>query len=238
MTDDLKDRLRHIELFQVCDSTFPIGTFNHSFGMENYLSTREITSGKEFKIWLRSYFHTQFKYGEGLLIHLIYQTLEDSLDKMDRILQYDAVIMCSTLATETRNGTKLIAQQMLNLLKELYGSAIPFIEDYQRAIKRGDAWGNPAIVFTLFAHYIGVDCLDAFIMYGYSISSTMVQNAARSVPLGQKEGQLILKATIDEMGVLYSKVKALDITYLGANAPGIELAQIKHETQESRLFMS
>ena len=27
-----------LDLFQICDSTFPIGSFNHSFGMENYLS--------------------------------------------------------------------------------------------------------------------------------------------------------------------------------------------------------
>ena len=30
----------------------------------------------------------------------------------------------------------------------------------------------------------------------------------------------------------------LDASYLGANAPGLEMAQINHETQESRLFMS
>lgn len=26
-----------LEVFQICDSTFPIGTFNHSYGMETYL---------------------------------------------------------------------------------------------------------------------------------------------------------------------------------------------------------
>ena len=29
------DVMAYARLFQVCDSTFPIGSFNHSFGMEN-----------------------------------------------------------------------------------------------------------------------------------------------------------------------------------------------------------
>lgn len=75
-------------------------------------------------------------------------------------------------------------------------------------------------------------------MYGYSVGSTLVQNAVRAVPLGQKEGQVILNRLIDQLGELYKEVVDLDRYYLGANSVGLELAQIKHETQEARLFMS
>ena len=66
-----------LEIVQVCDSTFPIGTFNHSFGMENYLREEKIHDAKGFEMWQDTYLKTQFKYGEGLVIELIYRALKE-----------------------------------------------------------------------------------------------------------------------------------------------------------------
>lgn len=49
---------------------------------------------------------------------------------------------------------------------------------------------------------------------------------------------MVLNNIIKLLGKLYPEVEKLDGSYLGANVPGLELAQIKHETQGSRLFMS
>ncbi|MGO3037246.1 urease accessory protein UreF [Lactococcus lactis] len=228
--------LKYLEVFQVCDSTFPIGTFNHSFGMENYLSERRIKKSPEFNIWLRNYYKTQFKYGEGLLIKLTYEALKE--DNFQLILELDHAMEAATIARETRMGTRLIAQQMLSLLKEIHGKEVTFLNDYQAEVKTKKAHGNPAIAFALFAYYKGIPLQDAFMMYGYSVASTLVQNAVRAVPLGQKSGQLILKTIVEELSVIYEQISYLGLAYLGANAPGIELSQMKHETQEARLFMS
>ena len=90
----------------------------------------------------------------------------------------------------------------------------------------------------MFAFEKGISIEDAFILYGYSIASTMVQNAVRAIPLGQMEGQVILHNIIERLFSVYEKIKDLDEEYLGASMIGIELAQIRHESQESRLFMS
>ena len=225
------DKLSLLEVFQVCDSTFPIGTFNHSFGMENYLSDRRIKKAPEFEIWFKNYFDNQFKYSEGLLILLCMQALKTN--DFEKICKYDKIITMSTLATETRNGTKLIAKQMIRLLKGMYGD-IKMLAGYEE--KR--CFGSPAIVFSMFAFEKGIDVEDAFILYGYSIASTMVQNAVRAIPLGQMEGQIILHNISERLFSIYEKIKDLDEEYLGASMIGIELAQIRHESQESRLFMS
>ena len=229
------DKLSLLEVFQVCDSTFPIGTFNHSFGMENYLSDRRIKKAPEFEIWFKNYFDNQFKYSEGLLILLCMQALKTN--DFEKICEYDKIITMSTLATETRNGTKLIAKQMIRLLKGMYGD-IKMLVRYEEEIKKKKCFGSPAIVFSMFAFEKGIDVEDAFILYGYSIASTMVQNAVRAIPLGQMEGQVILHNIIERLFSVYEKIKDLDEEYLGASMIGIELAQIRHESQESRLFMS
>lgn len=248
-----------LEVFQVCDSTFPIGTFNHSFGMENYLHRRVIRKAPAFRQWIESYFRSQYRYGEGLLVILCYRTLdgrnadhvadqvagatgedtdESGADVLGRILRYDDVITKSTLATETRDGTKMIARQMYLLIEKMYGDTIPYLSEYAEQVEEERAFGNPAIVFSLFAHEKGIPVRDAYEMYGYSVASTLVQNAVRAVPLGQREGQVILKGVIELICSLYPKSESLPEDCLGANAPGLELAQILHETQPARLFMS
>ncbi|MGQ5709888.1 urease accessory protein UreF [Lactobacillus sp. PSON] len=236
MKNELNEKINYLEVFQICDSTFPIGTFNHSFGMENYLRRNVINKSPEFKIWLENYYRSQFKYGEGLLVKLCYEALNDK--KIDKLFEYDDEITKSTLAVETRDGTKLIAHEMITLIKKIYGDKVPYLNKYAKAIEDNKAYGNPAIVFSIFAHYKKIPLLDAFLMYGYSVASTLVLNAVRAIPLGQREGQVILNDLIKLLKRLYKQVKKIDRSYLGANAPGLEIAQIKHETQESRLFMS
>lgn len=228
--------LKYLEVFQICDSTFPIGTFNHSFGMENYLHDWRIRKAPEFNIWITNYYRSQFKYGEGLLTRICYEAIEN--DDFEKIIEYDNSLTKATLALETREGTKMITHQMIGLINRIYGNSINLLNRYERAIDDGKAYGNPAIVFTIFAHYKGMKQRDLTLMYGYSVASTLVQNAVRAIPLGQKEGQVILNGLIFLLDKVCAEISELDEEFLGANAPGLELAQIKHETQTSRLFMS
>lgn len=225
-----------LELFQICDSTFPIGTFNHSYGMEYFMSTRRIRKAPQFREWLEDYYRSQFAYGEGLLCLLAVQALENR--DYERIAELDRLITCSTLARETRNGTKLIAKQMIQLIIAIYGDTIPHLIDYQKAIEEEQVSGNPALVFAIMAYGLGMSAEECYMAYGWSVGSTLVQNAVRAVPLGQREGQLILHDLIDLIGQLYNLSAELTIDELGANTPGLELGQILHETQSARLFMS
>lgn len=278
-------------VFQVCDSTFPIGTFNHSFGMERYLHERRITNTAQFERWLESYVDTQFTYGEGLACLLSYSALDQGFH--EKLWEYDEVLHASALARETREGNELIAWQMLKLIRRLHecgrggasdegkreesttlcaqhgangeshgeyvangplrstpdddhdsiagaqrGSGAALLEEYARRIERGELSGAPAVVFSIFAHGQKIARHELFVMYGYSIASTLVQNAVRAVPLGQSDGQIVLARVIDRLEHLCDVADQLDESYLGANAVGIELAQILHETQGVRLFMS
>ena len=63
----------YLEIVQIVDSTFPIGSFNHSFGMENYLREDTVTDDKGYEEWQEAYLASQFKYGEGLVIKLVYR---------------------------------------------------------------------------------------------------------------------------------------------------------------------
>ena len=83
-----------------------------------------------------------------------------------------------------------------------------------------------------------VNLIDAIQYYMYSTASTLIQNAVRTIPLGQKDGQILLKESSESFLELSEIIQTLDEDMFGANVPGIELAQIQHETLVFRLFMS
>lgn len=236
MNNIIPEGLADLELFQICDSTFPIGTFNHSFGFENYLRTGAIKKAADFDEWLKNYYISQYRFGEGLLVKLTYEAA--GRKDFAAILRFDDTIAKSTPAMETRNGTKLIARQMIRLIQAIHPGEIPYFSSYAAAVEGGQAYGNPAIAFALYAASAGASAEKAFFLYGYSVASTLVQNAVRAVPLGQSQGQVILHDIIDLLGSLWEDEGEFTEEDLGANAPGLELAQIRHETQEARLFMS
>ncbi|MEY8307599.1 urease accessory UreF family protein [Enterococcus faecium] len=225
--------LQYLEVIQVCDSTFPIGIFNHSYGMETYLREDIINDSKAFTQWMKAYLDIQFRYGEGLLIKLCYENLPQNIDEL---WTYDTIITHSTQSLETRKGTKMVAKQMIQLIQSLY--SIELLDYYEKRINKGLSYGHPAIIFAIFTKELDLSVSESICFYGYSILSTMIQNAVRAIPLGQKDGQMILSQLFPELVILSESINDLDRSYLGAMMPGIELAQIRHETQIFRLFMS
>lgn len=238
--EEYREINRNLEIFQVCDSTFPIGTFNHSYGMETYLRDGIVHDAPSFEKWLSIYLETQFKWGEGLAVKLVMEALDKR--EYDKIWQIDRILTLSAAALETRKGASLIAVQMIDLLLRLYGDTdakeVEILREYRIRIKEEKAFGNQAIAFALFMHMMGSDFRQSVCYYSYSIVTTMVQNAVRAIPLGQKAGQDILHTIFGDIIDLSSAIEDLDESYLGASVPGVELAQIRHETTVFRLFMS
>ena len=231
---DIKNNLNILKIMQICDSNFPIGSFNHSYGMETYLRDNRIKDTESFRGWIRAFFRNQFIYSDGFSIKLLYEYLDKKSEK--KILELDRSITVQSMAFETRNGNKMVAKRMLNLFLDLYDSKI--LEIYLEKINKKEAFGHPAIVFGMLMYELKVNLIDAIQYYMYSTASTLIQNAVRTIPLGQKDGQILLKESSESFLELSEIIQTLDEDMFGANVPGIELAQIQHETLVFRLFMS
>ena len=223
-----------LRIMQICDSNFPVGSFNHSYGMESYLRTNKIDDAKTMRAWLNSFLRNQFIYGDCLAIKILYDYLQR--EDWDLILDLDRLLTVQSIAKETRNGSKLIASRMLKLLIDLYD--VDLLKIYEKKIINKEAYGHPAIVFGMLMYTLGFSTREAICFHLYSTTSTLIQNAVRAIPLGQKDGQLLLKEFCESFPQLYEKVEKLDYRFFGASSPGIELAQINHEVLEFRLFMS
>lgn len=229
-----KDITGVLRVIQICDSNFPIGSFNHSFGMESYLRNNKINDTNATRQWLNVFLNSQFIYSDGLAIRMLYEYLQK--DKLDKIWGLDRLITVQSIGKETRNGTKLIASRMIKIFIELYESEL--LKVYQGKIIKKEVFGHPAIVFGLLMYTLNLSKEEAIIFHMYSTVSTLIQNAVRAIPLGQKDGQLLVKEFSESFKSLYEKIENMDYSLFGASSPGIELSQINHEVLEFRLFMS
>ena len=229
-----KDISDVLKVIQICDSNFPIGSFNHSYGMETYLRLKKVYNTETFKEWLNVFLNEQFIYSDALAIKMLYEYLNDN--DLESIWDLDNRITVQTIAIESRNGGKLVASRMVKLFLDLYD--FDLLKEYNRKMTNKEAFGHPAIVFGMLMYSLKFSMKEAIIYHMYSTVSTLVSNAVRTIPLGQKDGQLLLKEFSGEFEKLYDIVINLDYEYFGANSPGLELSQIKHEIMEFRLFMS
>ena len=206
--------------------------------METYLRKDEIKNTETFRNWLKIYLNKQFIYSDGLCIRILYDILKEhgKLEITKEIIELDRKITVQSIAKESRDGAKLIAGRMIRMFIDLYDFEI--LKEYDKKIKEKEAFGHPAIVFALALYSLGLNVKETICYHIYSTISTLIQNAVRTIPLGQKDGQILLKEFCEDTEILFEKIENADLDYFGLNVPGIELSQINHETLIFRLFMS
>ena len=185
-------------------------------------------------MWLSMFFENQYLYNEGLGIKLVYEALKDN--NIDKIWEIDTLLTVQNVAMESREGAKLIAYRKIDVLLDLYD--IPLLKKYKEKIDKEICYGNPAIVFAILMQSLEVTKDIAIVSYGYSVASTLVQSAVRAIPLGQKDGQIVLQNTLNILENIVQKIGEFDIESLGFNIPGFEISQMNHEVLSFRLFMS
>lgn len=223
-----------LNILQVCDSAFPIGSFNHSYGMETYLRENVICDAHTFNRWLTMFFENQYLYNEGLAIKLVYEILEK--DEINKVWDIDQLLTVQNVAMESREGAKLVAYRKLDVVLELF--EVDLLKEYKERIEENISYGNPAVVFAILMYYLNVKRDVAIVAYGYSVASTLVQSAVRAIPLGQKDGQRVLQDSLSTLESIREEIEKLSIEDLGYNIPGFEISQMNHEILTFRLFMS
>ncbi|MCF2626029.1 urease accessory protein UreF [Fusobacterium perfoetens] len=226
--------MKILNVMQICDSNFPVGSFNHSFGMETYLRDGDIKDTKTLKIWLLSYLRYQFIYNDGFAIRIVFEKLKEN--KRDEIWKLDRKLTVQNTSKESRDGAKLVGQRMIKTYLELYD--VPLLKEYEERIRKKISFGHPAIATAILLNYLEISLEDTILYYMYSTISTLIQNGVRAIPLGQKDGLILMQKFFPIFQKLLAEIMSLKDEDFGLTVPGLEISQINHEELIFRLFMS
>ena len=225
---------KQLFLYQLCDSSFPTGSFSHSYGFETYMEAGRINDIKGFMQWLDCYLQQQLCYTDGLAIRIAYQAFE--CNDFARICQLSKQLKAQCLAKEIRLANQKMGKQFLMLGQALV--AHENIDRYQKLVREKKIEVHPSVIFALLTDAVGIsleDSIEAFLM---NMVTTLIQNAVRGVPLGQTAAQKMLLTYHEKIPEVVGKIKELSEDTFGAASPGLEINQMKHENLFARNFMS
>lgn len=221
------DKMPFLRLVQALDPLFPIGAFTLSNGMETYVQKNIVKDKDSLSEFLKAYLYTLPTGDAGFAARA---TLGDDP------LVLDELFAAARSPYELRNGSRTLCRRFIKT-ENTMGSS-PLLEEYGKAIAEGKANGSHAVAVGLFIRDIGADVYDGIAMYCYSLLSSMVNHAAKLVPLSQLDGQAALAEIIKDIPKAAELAINVETDELGIGGAGFDLRSMEHESLYSRIYIS
>ncbi len=223
-----------LPLLQLSDSALPTGAFSHSFGMEVYLADGAVRDEETFAAWLRAYLRLQLTRTDALAIRLGYDAL--AAGDPEAVWRLDRLLAALTLPEQVRTAAATLGRRTAEI-----GAVVEpgsRLADYLAELDAGRCHGHPAVAFALLAHAVGAPPAEAIAAHLFAAVTSLTQNAVRAIPIGQTAGQRVQRAMHPVVTAAVARAMTLTVHDLGAAAPGLEIAQMRHRRQRARMFMS
>ena len=204
-----------LTLVQWLSPAFPTGGFAYSHGLEAAIAGGEVTSAPALRQWLGEV----LEFGAGqqdavLLVHALGPGADhDALDALARALAPSSERLMETLDQGTAFARTVAGLTGRCLLPRCLPVAV----------------GEAATPLALPPEQVAA-------LYLHSFSSTLTSVAMRFMPLGQAAGQGVLASLHPLIERLAEQAVTLGLDDLGSCALGADLAAMRHETMDVRIF--
>ena len=215
-------------MLQHGDSFFPSGAVSFSWGIETLGADGKIGKAPDVERYLAHQLRGRWASSERPVLCAAHAADGDP----ERVIAADMLMEANSLAHEQREGSKRMGAALLNIHTRL-GTA--GAKEYQAQVRAGTAPGHMAAVQGLLWRALGLDANAACHMAAHGVSVGLLGAALRLGLIGHVDSQAILgrlHAVIEKI----LKSPAPPLTELHAYAPAADIAMMRHEIQESRLF--
>jgi len=222
------DALPHPGLWQLISPGLPIGAFAYSQGLETAVEVGWVRDAQTTQVWLQGV----LAHGLARLDIPVLVRLRDAWERGDTraVEDWSGFLLASRESCELRTEERHLGTALARLLVGL-------------DLAEAEVWadGRPvtlATMFALAASRWNIPTPSAALGYAWSWMENQTMAALKLVPLGQTDGQRMLRRIGSELAELVSQGAALPDEAIGASLPGLQYASMCHETQRTRLFRS
>lgn len=219
------------EMHYFFDSSFPVGYFSHSFGLETFVASSTSRTADLYSQWITKYLVYSIWYSELVVlteaqrIHEIRQR-----QSIEEIEKNDSHLHASRPTEEARKASVLICKAIKTAANNYFGETVSDLDCF--SIK------EPATLVGLIASTRRWNFYNTRLLYLQSQALSLAQILVRYAKIGQND-QLILMANLNpvitKLASLSPGNRANTISTL---CLGIELSQMQHQSLSPRLFQS
>jgi urease accessory protein len=218
-------------LLQTADALFPTGAYAHSLGFEESVRLGLVRDEESLRRFLLGQIVPAQQQQE--LPYLRFALTAEGLDERCAI---DREISAWKLARETREASAQLGGRRLKALRTIADAAI--FSEFDDAIRDGRASGHHLVVCGLQARAEGVPLTAALTAYFYQSLAAICAAALKLIRIGQDGCQRVLRAVCADAGEVVQRSLAVAREDAGWFNPLLEIAAMRHERADERLFIS
>lgn len=222
----------HIDMrmLQLADSSFPLGGFAFSYGLESMAHLGRIRDVPEFRKYLKNVV-VQLSWSDVPFVNSAHRCRPGDYEEAQPVLvQYNAFCTIPGI----RKGSISQGRSLLQIMGSVYPE-LPFPEIESWLITREIPCHYPP-VFGICARLIGLGLDDTVTTYSYIALRDQIASAVRLGMLGPHQGQGMLRQAFEGFPEIVSQSRDRDYTQACKTAPILEIAQAHHPRLYSRLF--
>lgn len=208
-----------LTLAQWFTPSYPLGAFAYSHGLETAIADGRINSAASLQEWLRDVLVHGSGRNDCVLLRAGFAS-----DGPKALADVDAHARAYAASAERLAETHVQGEAFARTTQAVWGNVIP---PACHPVAIGYAAAQMGLPLTLTAQ-----------MYLQSFASNLVVAAVRLVPLGQTEGQAVLAALTPLCRDIVQDTGNATLDDLAGSAFLSDIAAMRHETLEHRIFRS
>lgn len=218
-------------LLQTSDALFPTGAYAHSLGFEESVRLGVVRDEESLRTFLIEQIIPAQRQQE-----LPYLRFAFDAQSLDEICAIDREIGTWKLARETREASAKLGMRRLKALRKI--SDAPRLAEFEQATATGSACGHHLVVCALQARAGSVPLEAALAAYFYQSLAAVCAAALKLIRIGQDGCQRALRAAAASAEATVRDSLSVAREDAGWFNPLLEIASMRHERADERLFIS
>lgn len=213
---------------QHADSFFPSGSVSFSWGLETLHADQRVGSPDQLAGFVEGQLRHRWASCDACALTASFR----AQGQLDRVAAVDDIVEAMTLATELREGSKRGGASLLNVHARL---DTPGAEHYRERVRAHVAHGHLPVVQGMLWQAVGMSEETCRAVSAHTLCTGLVGAALRLGMIGHLDAQKVL-LQVRPLLIELLKLEPGDAEAIRAYTPQAEIAAMRHEIQDARLF--
>lgn len=228
-----QDTIRIMRLLEFTDSTFPVGTFSFSNGLETAAQEGIVYDARTLEQYTRSAAQ-QAAFSDGVAALLAWKSAERG--DYESVLRADQQVILLKMNAESRQMVTRMGKKMAEMIVHVLDN--PMMSRWLKDIQEERTPGTYPIAQAITFSACGLSAADLFCSHQYGVINMILSAALRCVKVSHYDTQRILYKLSGYSQRDYEQAKVMGFDDMNAFAPQIDILASLHEKGKMRMFMN